>query len=136
MPEGTVVVLRVTKNDGETLGIYSPNKLFSEWGDLDGAVDHHRGWWISCANFAKCIRMDSGKYFVEKDFLSRGVQLKGLVCNILAHLENGSIFVEFEEDVNGCSADGLGKAGHCVALSKGQIKPWKEPVSKKEKKTQ
>jgi hypothetical protein len=36
---------------------------------------------------------------------------------MLAGLEDGTVFVEFEEDVNGCSADGLGRAGYCVAVN-------------------
>ena len=31
-------------------------------------------------------------------------------------------FIELEEDVAGCSADGLGKTGHCVVVSAKDIK--------------
>jgi len=44
------------------------------------------------------------------------VELGGKPCRMLAGLDDGTVFVEFNEDVNGCSADGLGKAGHCVAV--------------------
>jgi hypothetical protein len=48
---------------------------------------------------------------------NRGVNLEGKPCHMLAGLEDGTVFVEFEEDVNGCSADGLGRAGYCVAVN-------------------
>jgi len=49
----------------------------------------------------------------------RGVDLEGKSCRMLAGLDDGTVFVEFKEDVNGCSADGLGKSGHCVAVKTG-----------------
>jgi hypothetical protein len=102
----------------------------SGWGDLDGMVGTRRGWWLSTTELEKCIDSDDQDYEVIKDLEHRGVQLKGMVCRKLANLNDGAgtIFVEFEKDVNGCSADGLGKAGHCVALSHKILKVKKKKV--------
>ena len=99
-----------------SVGLYSPHQRIDGWSDLDGDVGHHRGWWINSDALAKCIQESDAKYTVSKAVEHHGVQLKDKSCLMLAHLDDGLIFVEFEEDVNGCSADGLGKAGHCVAL--------------------
>lgn len=113
-PEGLEVVLLFIR--GTDLGLYSPTKRISNWGDLDGEVESERGWWIGASSLEKGIQMYDGEYEVGIDLEQRGVNLKGKPCRMLASLDNGTVFVEFDEDVNGCSADGLGKTGHCVAL--------------------
>ena len=72
---------------------------------------------MSADDLAQCIESFRGQYEVSSKLENRGVDLKGRSCRMLAGFEDGTVFVEFEEDVNGCSADGLGKAGHCVAVN-------------------
>jgi hypothetical protein len=122
VPVGTVVQIAYTRADGDSIGLYSPNRKFDEWHDLDGRVSSNSGYWMPRRSLEKCIDVTDIEYVVVKDLISRGVQLKGLKCHSLTNLDNGSIFVEFDEDVNGCSADGHGKAGHCVALDYSDIK--------------
>ena len=52
-----------------------------------------------------------------KDFNFKKRNLKGMRCKVIHHnRSHGQSFVEFDEDVGGGSADGLGKTGFCVAL--------------------
>jgi hypothetical protein len=87
------------------------------WSDLDGEVGHHRGWWVRKSHLEKCLNDNTAVFKVVKEMASRGVPLKDLTGSIVAGLENGDVFLEFEDHVNGCSADGHGKAGHCVAIA-------------------
>jgi len=98
-------------------GLYSPDQRVDHWSDLDGEVDDNRGWWIGRRELERCIKEFGDQYEIASQLKHRGVELEGMPCRSLAGLEDGSIFVEFDEDVNGCSADGLGKSGYCVAVN-------------------
>jgi len=100
-----------------SIGLYSQDQLVDQWSDLDGEVENRRGWWVNKERLEKCIEGWGGEYHVAGKLEHRGVDLKGKPCRMLAGLDDGTVFVEFEEDVNGCSADGLGKTGHCVAVN-------------------
>jgi len=115
-PTGLRVLIHRIKGDG-LIGLYSPDKRLSNWGDLDGDVGDNRGWWTDAGRLEKCIIEGDSRYEVSKDFEYRGVNLINKSCRIVASLDNGTVFVEFDENVNGCSADGLGKSGYCVALN-------------------
>ena len=115
-----------TDGPNPLVGLYSDVRL-DNWSDLDGEVSSRKGWWLSARELARVIEeADNSAFEVSKPLEHRGVQLKGKVCRKLANMEDGSIFVEFEEDVNGCSADGLGKAGYCVAIKNSVLKPAKK----------
>jgi hypothetical protein len=100
-----------------SIGLYSPDRRIDNWSDLDGEVESRRGWWIPPTELENCISSFDGHYEVTAKLENRGVNLEGKPCRMLAGLEDGTVFVEFEEDVNGCSADGLGRAGYCVAVN-------------------
>lgn len=127
----SVEILIVRSGSSPTIGLHSPDQRIDGWGDLEGNVGSRRGWWVAASELESCIREAAHEYEVNKDFEHRGVQLKGKKCKQLASMQDGTIFVEFEEDVNGCSADGLGRAGHCVALDHKILKVCKQ--KKKEK---
>lgn len=134
--QGTeVIILRRQTNEidgGILIGLYSDSPI-SGWHNLDGAISGNHGWWIPKNRLAKCIVVeDEVIYKVNKKLNNRGIELKGKTCKILGQLEDASIFVEFEENVNGCSADGLGKAGYCVALSPGYLTSKKRKKSAKQ----
>lgn len=113
---GATVQIRKIRFDTPALvGLYS-KEGFNKWSDLDGDVKPGHGWWIPTDRLEVCIEDCSG-YEVINDINHKGTDLKGKHCYIVGRLEDGSVFVEFGEDVGGCSADGLGKAGHCIALS-------------------
>jgi len=115
-PNGLKVQIMYIR-DG-SVGLYSTDQRVDHWSNLDGEVDDYRGWWIGAQDLGRCIKAEFGNEFeIVGSLKHRGVELKGMPCRTLAGLEDGTIFVEFEEDVNGCSADGLGKSGHCVAVN-------------------
>jgi len=122
-PNGLKILIHKIRTDGSGLvGLYSPEQRIDSWSSLDGDVGDHRGYWLSVRDLEACIQEDDSMYEITKPIEHRGVQLKGLTCKQLGGLDDGSIFVEFDDDVNGCSADGLGKAGHCVAVSSDSLK--------------
>lgn len=68
---------------------------------------------------------------ISKDMNFKGRNLKGMKCQFLIEVDSDTAFVELEEDVGGCSADGFGKTGHCVVVNKGILEfDRKEPKSK------
>ena len=99
--------------------MYSHDTKIDSWGDLDGEVSNRRGWWVDKKQLALCImEMDDTEFEVRKDFVYRGTNLKGKPCRVIARFgDKKTVFAEFDEHVNGCSADGMGKAGHCVGLN-------------------
>lgn len=56
------------------------------------------------------------QYYITKDVVLKKRNLKGLECKIITPLDSNNVFVEFEEDVGGCSCDSMGKRGHCIAV--------------------
>jgi hypothetical protein len=90
------------------------------------------------AYFDSDTSVEEKQYCVIKtDVIVKKRNLKGLRCEIITQLEDGNYFVEFEEDVGGCSCDGLGRRGHCIVVSahsltrgikskkmKGGVKTW------------
>lgn len=101
------------------VGLFSPDRTIDNWGDLDGEVGTRRGWWVHANDLEKIIlEGETTTYRVIAKFEHHGIQLKDKSCRVLTTINDKGnlIFVEFDEHVNGCSADGLGKNGHCVAL--------------------
>jgi hypothetical protein len=98
------------------VGLYSHQPI-NGWGDLDGMVPSRQGLWQDSRhllNFFELIHQDK---VVVEDFNFKKRNLKGMRCKVIHHnSSHGQSFVEFDEDVGGGSADGLGKAGFCVVL--------------------
>jgi hypothetical protein len=69
------------------------------------------------------VNSSPGRALIKDEFVFRRKNLKGKVGNIISQLPGSQmLFVEFDEDLGGCSADGLGKAGHCVMIPQKYIK--------------
>ena len=118
-----VLIARIKKEVPDIyVGLSCPDMYQEGWGDLDGEVEEGKGWWISVSNLEKSILEGGERYKVDGKVEFKGQDLNGRSCNILASFDNGMVFVEFEEDVSGCSADGLGKSGHCVAVNTNFLK--------------
>lgn len=112
------------------IGLYSPDSRIDGWGDLDGDVSEYRGWWIRADELELCIEDSNIIYEVVKPLEYKGQDLKGKTCRILTYMRDGQAFVEFDEDVHGCSADGLGKSGHCIAVNCKVLAPQKKKREK------
>jgi hypothetical protein len=104
------------------VGMNSMGHKLSRWHNLDGHLPDHTGYWFEGGELFYYFDMFEVEAQITKDFVFKGVNLAGKTGKILANLEGGFQFVELEEDVGGCSADGLGKAGHCVAVHKTTLK--------------
>lgn len=106
----------VNRTDGEYWPGYDRTKLLIYAGDFLS--------WFHVKTLPKDL-------YVSGNFVFRGRNLKGMSCKKLAILRNGDFFVEMEEDIGGCSCDGLGKTGHCIAISRKLVSEKKKPVAKK-----
>jgi len=129
-PAGLRVQLYSIDSDGNQIGLYSPDKRIDSWGDLHGHVSSFRGWYVSVTELAMIIEQDDAPYEIAKAITYRGKELKGMTCRLVAALDKHLMFVELEEHVDGCSADGLGKTGHCVAVPSNSVKRIKKSEKK------
>lgn len=136
-PEDHIVTVQYITDEG-MVGLYSERRL-SGWSDLDGEVPNRQGFWASrdCIhdNF---VPVDVG-LVVKRPVKFKNRDLQGMKCKILRALgDRKHVFVEMEENVGGGSADGLGRAGHCVLLEEnilaGVPKKKKKAVKRKTKK--
>lgn len=105
------------------------------WGNLDGMVPNRTGMQLYLGDLLHYFDLSntSEKVYISKDLTFKNRNLKGLDCKMLATLPNGDRFVEFKEDIGGCSCDGLGKRGHCITVDEGLLAERKEPTPKKKK---
>jgi hypothetical protein len=138
--EGDIVRVKVIKerNDSDNrflIGLVSeiPN---GNWSNLDGAVAPGHGYYFRRRElFSYFVPIIMERMMINDSYTFRKLELQGMECNMLAFLPDGkSVFVEFDKDVGGCASDGLGKAGHCLAVPKEILKKVKK-VKKNEKKT-
>lgn len=90
------------------------------WHNMDGRLDSGSGYWINANELFGYFRLSrlSESVVVKSDFSFRNKNLKGKRGKLLATLPDcDDSMIEFEEFVEGCSCDGLGKAGHCLVVS-------------------
>jgi len=129
-----VTVIRITSD--KRLGIRSEKRL-EGWGDLDGLVPRRQGYWATREVIHDNFDLVEPKFIVNANVQHKKHSLKGMKCTLLRDIGDGEYsFVELEENVGGGSADGLGKAGHCVLVPAGSLKEVpvkKKPKSKKKK---
>lgn len=118
---GEIIKVISIKNDGGILiGLYS-DRRHNGWGDLDGAVPSRQGFWATRDCVMDNFSILANEYEICADHMHHKRNLKGLSCKILHTFGDGFSFVELEENVGGGSADGLGKAGHCVVVHKNVV---------------
>ncbi len=123
LPPGRKVgIVAINKGAGKgkfTIGI--ANKDFIEgWHSLEGLLRTGSGYWLDGDQLFKYFKADrlSESVIIKGDFSFRKKDLKGKKGTLLATLPDcDESMVEFEEFVEGCSCDGLGKAGHCLVVS-------------------
>jgi hypothetical protein len=111
------------KNDKNLIGLQAMQEQ-SHWHDLDGHLDPGYGYWVNSDTFRRIVSQGPEKVKVVKSFKIGEIDLKGKTGKVVGFIEDKkypSTFVEFEENVGGCSADGLGKRGHCVAIPKSAL---------------
>jgi len=93
------------------------------WGSLDDEVDSGTGLVFRATNFLKYFDIKQTRVKVLKHTTPAGVKMDGRRGTLLAYMSDGEhCFVEFDENIGGGSADGLGKDGHCLLLRHDAIK--------------
>lgn len=108
------------------------------WGNLRESVTDGMGLHMYLADVLRCFDFHAfpKELCIDKDLMFRGKNLKGLKCKFLHRFKSGDSFVEFEEDIGGCSCDGLGKKGRCIVVNRSSLnerkKSKKEEEAKKE----
>lgn len=74
---------------------------------------------------------ESGPMVVNRDFVFKKTNLKGMGCRIVANFTGPDVFVEMEKNIGGGSCDGTGRQGHCIPIKR----EFLTPSAKKEGKT-
>lgn len=134
-PVGTVVQLYCwhpeSKQYPTVVGLYKEEYL-SGWGSLDEEVEDGQGWWVDVSELTNYVDKRTGqRKTVSGSFIHCDIELKGKQCKFLTTIEKTDLaFVEFDEDVHGCSADGLGRRGYCLAITHKLLKDVKEKSKK------
>lgn len=105
------------------------------WGDGEGATEPGYGLLIVADNYTAYFTDKShSRLQINEDVEFRGRNLKGMVGHPLTKFGRKEMFLELDEDVGGCSCDGIGKRGHCVLVPRGAlVRPTKEKSSKNSK---
>ena len=138
-PEGTTpIVYKIQRvfngeYDDDQIALYNQDYKIDGWHDLDGQVDSGRGRWFGATELGQYIDVPDGQVVINKDINFKGRNLKGMKCQFLIEVGADTAFVELEEDVGGCSADGFGKAGHCVVVNRGILKLNRKESKAKQK---
>lgn len=60
----------------------------------------------------KCVQV------VNRNYMYRKQNLKGVRCRIIAKIDQHDVFVEMENNIGGGSCDGTGMSGHCIPIKK------------------
>jgi hypothetical protein len=106
---------------GNTISHYGivSEMAFMDWGDLNGICPPGHGIWLSATFFIKNFAYSEfgKKLKIGGEFIFKRRNLEGKNCMLISKLPNSKVaFVEFDENIDGCGADGLGKAGRCALV--------------------
>lgn len=121
-------------DDPDVVGIVAVDPEYhNQWGDLDGEVDEGAGWWLGAKELIAISDLSGtvGRMIIKESHKFKSTELKGLECQVLANVDRTKlVFVEFEQDIGGCSADGLGRRGHCITVPRKILKPVEKTATK------
>jgi len=107
-----------------------------QWHNLDGMLSSRTGYYIREKHLINAFTRVSDTMFVSKPFSFKRKDLKNMKCKTISPMPGGKeMVVEFDEDVGGCGADGLGKAGHCLVVPNDVLMPIKEKEKSKTNKS-
>jgi hypothetical protein len=115
----TVTVVEISKSIPSgtySVGVCSDIPV-SGWHNLSGKTPSQQGYWIQPQELSTGFERTNSTLRVAENVVFNGVNISGKKCRLLKEVRPlGCKFVELEEYVNGGSADGLGKPGHCIPL--------------------
>jgi hypothetical protein len=117
------IIHNIRQQHGEwQIALHSRETKVDGWHDLEGALPDSTAYWITQQELIDCFAFSVSEAEVKDNIMLKNRNLKGMTGKILSLMDKQFYFLEFDEDVGGCSADGLGKAGHCVAINKKHLK--------------
>ena len=135
--KATIKSIKIDDSGNIVIGMFFEAPHSTKYHNLDGLVKQGHGYWLTPVQ----LLSDSSFTLLQEDVvLCPGVTLKeknigNKQGRILKHLSNtGYIMVELLENIEGCSGDGLGKAGHCVILKKNKVNFKRDKHKKEENK--
>jgi len=147
VPDNDWVVIDGLGSSRYSLGMYCDDTSRDYWGNLNGYCENYHGNWVRAGDvfsgrLYKRIKKAAGSSddkvrFIKTDLIYKRKSLIGKKCRIIRPFKrfgSSSYFVEFDEEIGGCSCDGLGKAGHCLPVhAKFLVKSLKEVENVNEK---
>ena len=126
--KGLKVKIQCIKDSG-LIGLVSQEPIKS-WGDLEGAVPPGCGYFVASDSIGDLFFIVEENFVVRGDVKYKKKSLAGMKCRLIAPLSGDLCFVELEENVGGGGADGLGKKGHCVLVSRNTLVKEAPPKTK------
>ena len=121
------------KKSGYLMGIITDSGLRPEgWHNLDGYLTKNIGYFIEECHLLHNFAPVASSMIVSKSFSFKRRDLKNMECKVVSSMPgNEESIVEFKEDIGGCGADGLGKAGYCLVIPNNVLSPVKEEGKEK-----
>jgi hypothetical protein len=107
------------------------------WHDLEGNLARSNGYFIDKYIVRTCFAPITavGNMIVAEKFEFRRRDLKDMKCRVVSPMPgNNESLVEFNKDIGGCGADGLGKSGHCLVVPNKILVPEEKANKTKQKK--
>lgn len=116
--EEIVKVVSIDQKRRVLIGIVPVSgRRYSGWHNLDDSLEKPIGYYIELRHLTRNFISIPNKAIVNKEFSFRRRNLKNMECKVISPMPgNKESLVEFKEDVGGCGADGLGKAGRCLVI--------------------
>lgn len=138
-PTFTVRIIGDYSSGTESLGRVSigleSDRRIESFHDLNGMTKEYYGYFFNFSDFLKGhFVVVPEEMLVAKSWIFKKKELKGHQCKFLGSVTDKFAYVEFKDNVGGGSADGLGKAGHCVVIPKDVLAEVKDKEANKKPK--
>ena len=132
-----IVVIKQSESNKTTLfGLCTTdNSTPCGWHDLDGFIIRNMGYFVETRHIVKNFSQRAEQMVVGQNFSFKKKNLKDMKCRVVSPMPgNSESVVEFEEDIGGCGADGLGRGGHCLVIPNNILRAEEKKVKAKAKK--
>lgn len=134
-PEGLEpIIYKILYNERVALHCRSGKVRDYNWHDLQGELPSQTALWIEAEELEDQFLFPFKRVKVTKDIIMPdGFNLKGLEgTELVPGRQPDSVFVEFDRDVGGGSADGIGMTGRCLEVRTNNLKFKIEFITAKE----
>jgi len=132
-PTNCIVKVECITSDG-LIGLYSKHAI-EGWSDLNGRVNYEHGLYVQAKYVYKNLDIIKTEFTIQKAIKHKGHNLQGMKCKLIKSLRHTQhVFVEVDKNIGAGGADGLGKLGHCILITKDNLSSI--PPEKKKSKNQ